>query len=551
MDAAPILLLPVRITRRKNIEFALHVLACLRESTYPSANMIVTGPPGPHNPANQEYFESLRQIRRELNLEGCVHFLAEQRKTYLPHNIIADLYRLADVLILPSKEEGFGLPLLEAGVTKLPIFCSEIPPLKEIGGNCVTYFSLKASPNQVAGLIARELDNDPAYKLRSRICQNHTWEHIYRQISEGLLNQAISQTSPKQSQGEDHSRSITNDIESETPRQFTWQTNLSDNLSNWLQTNTFHANQFNDLEHLLKLKQLKETTLSLVLPAFNVANTLEEIIKTIQIPLVEQIPLIDEIVVIDSGSDDETCTIAEKYRIPVFKHSDILPEYGVRSGKGEALWKSLYVTRGDIIVWIDTDIQNINPGFLFGLFGPLLFRSDLQFIKGFYRRPLKFGDQIIEDAGGRVTELVARPLLNLYYPELSTIMQPLAGEYAGRRTLLEQFPFFTGFGVEVGLLLDVYEKYGLEVIGQVDLDRRVHYNKPLRELSRMSFSVMQAFMQKAEHKLGQSVRKDISNSLVLWNYLDNEIQLEVLDIDEQERPPMIELPEYHKRSLSP
>src|SRR5206468_984313 len=159
---------------------------------------------------------------------------------------------------------------------------------------------------------------------------------------------------------------------------------------------------------------------------------------------------VDELVVIDSRSDDRTREITEEEGVRVFIHDEILPETGSYRGKGEALWKSLHVLGGDIVVWIDTDVTSAHPKFVYGIVGPLLMRPDLQFVKAFYQRPLHIGDELQATGGGRVTELAARPILNLFFPELSGIVQPLSGEQAGRRTLLEQLPFFSGYGVETG-----------------------------------------------------------------------------------------------------
>ncbi len=171
--------------------------------------------------------------------------------------------------------------------------------------------------------------------------------------------------------------------------------------------------------------------------------------------------LVDEIVLMDSNSNDRTRQIAADLGVPVYIHQELLPGYGPRHGKGEALWKSLLVTHGDIVVWIDTDIVNIHPRFVYGVIGPLLANPALQFVKGFYQRPLRSGERTMATGGGRVTELTARPMLNLFYPELSGVIQPLSGEYGGRRSALEQLSFFSGYGVESGLLIDIFEKFGL------------------------------------------------------------------------------------------
>lgn len=162
----------------------------------------------------------------------------------------------------------------------------------------------------------------------------------------------------------------------------------------------------------------------------------------------DELPLLDEIALIDSGSTDNTVKIAEDLGVPAYVHQEILPEYCSFRGKGEALWKSLYVLKGDLIIWINTDIKNVHPGFVYGLLGPLLKEPDIHYVKGFYRRPIRVGRKLSASGGGRVTELTVRPLLNLFFPELSGIIQPLAGEYGGRREMLERVPFFTGYGVE-------------------------------------------------------------------------------------------------------
>ena len=176
--------------------------------------------------------------------------------------------------------------------------------------------------------------------------------------------------------------------------------------------------------------------------------------------MVGRVPLLDEVLVIDSASTDRTREIAEAEGARVVQHPDVLPRYGSFRGKGEALWKSLYETTGDLIVWADTDVQNWHPRMVYGTLGPLLHEPRLQYVKGYYQRPIVEDGVLKEGGGGRVTELVARPLINLFYPELSGMIQPLAGEYAGRRSLLESIPFFTGYAVEIGHLIDVAERLG-------------------------------------------------------------------------------------------
>ena len=180
-------------------------------------------------------------------------------------------------------------------------------------------------------------------------------------------------------------------------------------VDKWFAENSFHADEFSDLNYLLNLKRKQQVSISLALPALNEEQTVGNVIETIKKALAVDVPLLDEIVLIDSDSSDRTRDIAAGLGIPVFIHQSVLPKYGARRGKGEALWKSLYCTHGDIIIWIDTDILNIHPHFVYGLIGPLLVKPDIHFVKGFYERPLKLGQETQSRAGGRVTELTARP----------------------------------------------------------------------------------------------------------------------------------------------
>lgn len=315
-------------------------------------------------------------------------------------------------------------------------------------------------------------------------------------------------------------------------------------VDKWFAENTFHADEFADLDQLIALKQEQGVTISLALPALNEEETVGHVIRTVKRALMDQAPLLDEIVLIDSDSTDRTREIAEKLGVPVYVHQQLLPELGARRGKGEALWKSLLVTRGDIIAWIDTDIVNIHPRFVYGVLGPLLLNPRIQFTKGFYRRPLRVGEKVQAGGGGRVTELTARPLLNLFYPELSGLVQPLSGEYAGRRSALERLPFFSGYGVEIGLLIDVLETFGISAIAQVDLLERVHHNQPLEALGKMSFAIIQAVMRKLERRYGRAILEDVNRTMKLIQHSPGGYFLDVEEIAEHERPPMLELPTY-------
>jgi len=318
-------------------------------------------------------------------------------------------------------------------------------------------------------------------------------------------------------------------------------------VDKWFAENTFHADEFANLERLAARKQEQGLTISLVLPALNEEQTVGKVIRSIQRALQQRVPLLDELVLMDSNSSDRTREIAADLGVPVYIHQQVLPQYGARAGKGEALWKSLYVTRGDLIFWIDTDIVNIHPRFVYGLLGPLLSRRDLMFVKGYYLRPVRVGRRMQAGGGGRVTELTARPLLNLFYPALSGLIQPLSGEYGGRRQALEQLPFSSGYGVETGLLIDLLEQFGLGAIGQVDLVERIHHNQPLAALSLMSFAIIQTVTRKLDRRYGLELLKDVNRSMKIIRQREHQFFLEVERIAERERPAMRSLPEYNER----
>ncbi len=322
---------------------------------------------------------------------------------------------------------------------------------------------------------------------------------------------------------------------------------LSVRVDRWFAENTFHSEEFADLQALLALKEKQGVTIGLALPALNEEKTVGNVISTVKSALMDAVPLLDQIVLIDSDSTDNTVAIAQSLGIPTYKHPEILPEVGSYRGKGEALWKSLYVLETDIIAWIDTDITNIHPRFVYGLLGPLLKRANVQYVKGFYQRPIKVGEQLQAFGGGRVTELVARPLLNLFYPELSGVVQPLSGEYAGRRSALERVPFFSGYGVETGLLIDLHEQHGLEGIAQVDLEQRVHHNQPLVGLSKMSFAIHQVFISRLERRYGVELLDKANRSMKLIVHEPNRFSLDIAEISDVERPPMITVPAYRER----
>jgi nucleotide-binding universal stress UspA family protein len=318
-------------------------------------------------------------------------------------------------------------------------------------------------------------------------------------------------------------------------------------VERWFGESNYHHAEFADLRRLASLKETQQITVSLVLPTLNEEETIGPIVRRAIREMMGRVPLLDEILVIDSASTDRTREIAEAEGARVVEHPAVLPRYGSFKGKGEALWKSLYETSGDIVVWADTDVRNWHPRFVYGTLGPLLAEPRLQFVKGYYQRPIVEGGVLKEGGGGRVTELVARPLVNLFYPELSGFIQPLAGEYAGRRALLETIPFFTGYAVEIGHLIDIAERVGIEGLGQVDLERRVHRNQELEGLSRMSFVILQAVMKRLEERRKARLFAELGSTMKLPRSGRGRLGLEVIELADHERPPMIRIPEYVER----
>lgn len=316
----------------------------------------------------------------------------------------------------------------------------------------------------------------------------------------------------------------------------------------WLKNNTFHHSDFADLERLVEAKQDKHLTISLCLPTLNEEKTIAKEILIMKSELMNRFPLIDEIVVVDSGSTDRTREAAEAYGARFHLAEDILPDTGHFMGKGENLWKGLYITRGDIIIYLDADIKNIHHRFAYGLLGPLLLTDHIKYVKAFYDRPIALGKkQMRSTGGGRVTELVIRPLFSLFLPELTQIIQPLSGEYAGFRSILENIPFPIGYGVETSMIMDIYKKWGLEVIAQTDLDRRVHRNQATLALGRMAFVIMKTFINR-KAKLGLiDLKKKMFDEMIQYNHVENEYQPLTYKMEGLERPPMVEIPAYRDK----
>lgn len=264
----------------------------------------------------------------------------------------------------------------------------------------------------------------------------------------------------------------------------------------WFRRRTSRAADW-PLEQLLDAKAA--TTVSLVLPALDEASTVGPIVASLRRDLMDVArPLVDELVVLDSGSTDRTAEVAAAAGACVVHRDEVLPHLPSVPGKGEALWRSLAATHGDVVVFIDADLLSFQSSFVTGLLGPLLTDHEVRFVKAMYDRPLADGARVHPAGGGRVTELVARPLLNLHWPELAGFVQPLAGEYAAQRTLLEALPFPTGYGVEIGLLIDAFEAVGLHGMAQVDLGERRHRHHDDQRLGRMAAEIWQTALGRLE-----------------------------------------------------
>ena len=255
-------------------------------------------------------------------------------------------------------------------------------------------------------------------------------------------------------------------------------------LDLWLRRRAYRSAAF-DLDGLLARKT---ETVSVVLPAREVAGTIGGVLDGL-LPLEER-GLVDEIVVVDAASEDATAEIASSRGVAVHQESELMAGHGPALGKGDAMWRGVASTSGEIVVFVDTDTEDFSDCFVLGLLGPLFEEPEVQFVKGAFRRPFRVGTTLVPDGGGRVTELVARPMLNLYMPELAGFAQPLAGEVAARRSLLERLPFAVGYGVEIGNLIDAARLVGVDAMAQVDLGTRQNRHQSLRDLSAMAYAVL-------------------------------------------------------------
>lgn len=318
-------------------------------------------------------------------------------------------------------------------------------------------------------------------------------------------------------------------------------------IEDWLKTNTFHHNNFWDINHLVEEKEKAGISVSLCIPTLNEEKTIGKEVVIFMSELVVRYPLLDEIAVIDSGSSDKTREIAASFGADVYQASEILKNLGARKGKGENLWKAIYQLTGDIIVYIDADIKNIHPRFIYGLVAPLIYNPEIKYVKAFYDRPLASSKGIRPSGGGRVTEILIRPLFSLFFPELTALTQPLSGEYAVRREVLEKIPFPVGYGVETSHLIDVYHKWGLEAIAQTDLDQRVHRNQSTMDLGKMSFGILQTFLKRTEQLGILHDLPDLGNTLRQFQVKGKLLEEIEHQIIEEERPPMIEVKAYREK----
>ncbi|MEV6566427.1 glucosyl-3-phosphoglycerate synthase [Streptomyces kronopolitis] len=317
---------------------------------------------------------------------------------------------------------------------------------------------------------------------------------------------------------------------------------MLEEVQRWLGARSWSAAD-RPLEQLLESKRQTGRTVSVVLPALDEEATVGAIVTTIRDALMTgPLPLVDELVVLDSGSTDRTAEVAAAAGARVVHRDSVLPRLPALPGKGEVLWRSLLATTGDIICFIDADLREFSATFVSGIVGPLLTDPDVQFVKAMYDRPLETGpDRTAAGQGGRVTELVARPLLNLHWPQLAGFVQPLGGEYAARRSLLERLPFPVGYGVELGLLVDALHTVGLDALAQVDVGVRKHRHQDGQALGRMAAAIYRTAQLRLTR--GHLVRPRLTQ----FDRGEHGFVPRTTDVDTEERPPMTDIPEYTSR----
>ncbi|MCQ9135972.1 MULTISPECIES: glucosyl-3-phosphoglycerate synthase [Streptomyces] len=314
---------------------------------------------------------------------------------------------------------------------------------------------------------------------------------------------------------------------------------MLEEVERWLATRSWSVTD-RPLHSLLAAKRASNRTVSVVLPALNEEETVGDIVAVIRHDLMHQAPLVDEIVVVDSGSTDRTSQVAAAAGARVVHRDDILPRIPALPGKGEVLWRSLLVTTGDIVCFVDADLREFSSDFVSGIVGPLLTDPDVDLVKAMYDRPLGGA----AGQGGRVTELMARPLLNLHWPQLAGFVQPLGGEYAARRTLLEQLPFPVGYGVELGMLVDALHLVGLDALAQVDVGVRRHRHQDGQALGRMAAAIYRTAQLRLAR--GHLVRP----ALTQFERGTDGFEPRTYAVDTEERPPMAQVAEYATRRVA-
>jgi glucosyl-3-phosphoglycerate synthase len=262
----------------------------------------------------------------------------------------------------------------------------------------------------------------------------------------------------------------------------------------WFRHRSYDYRQFSDLEAMGRRKRELGLTVSAVLPCRNVADTVGGIVDEILAVngRAGDEPLVDQILAVDADSTDGTAEVAASRGAEVYSENELMSNYGGAHGKGDAMWRSLSVARGDLIMYVDADTKDFRPQLVYGVLGPAFYVPEVRFVKAAYRRPFKSYETVEADGGGRVTELSAKPLFNLFYPELTGFVQPLAGEFVADKELFCSIPFLTGYAVETGIMIDVLKGVGLDAMAQVDLGTRQNRHQPLRDLSRMSYAVLRA-----------------------------------------------------------
>ncbi|MFJ4282748.1 glucosyl-3-phosphoglycerate synthase [Streptomyces massasporeus] len=314
---------------------------------------------------------------------------------------------------------------------------------------------------------------------------------------------------------------------------------MLEEVERWLSTRSWSANE-RPLHRILAAKQRTGQTVSVVLPALNEEATVGDIVSVIRHDLMRQVPLVDELVVVDSGSTDRTSEVAAAAGARVVHRDAILPRLPAVPGKGEVLWRSLLVTRGDIVCFVDADLRDFSSDFVSGIVGPLLTDPDVDLVKAMYDRPLAGA----AGQGGRVTELMARPLLNMHWPQLAGFVQPLGGEYAARRSLLEQLPFPVGYGVELGMLVDALHLAGLDALAQVDVGVRKHRHQDGQALGRMAAAIYRTAQLRLAR--GHLIRP----SLTQFERGEDGFEPRTYSVDTEERPPMVDIAEYQARKAA-